>query len=234
MKIDHSAYNPYFQYANKELYWLPMDTYELYQQNLKDNFVLLKENGWIDSKFTYKFNKHGFRSDEFISDNSIVFLGCSSVVGIGVPYEYTWPKLLADELGMSCYNLGIGGASNDSAFRIAYYWLNNLKPKICVFCQTFQERIEIYNTHKGGLVADPAIELPDFYLLNWLENPLNKFLLQEKNTLGIQQLCVQNNTKFILTNREQFVKPLLDLGRDLYHPGIKTHNKFFKSILSKI
>jgi hypothetical protein len=222
--------NPYACFANQEIDWLPMDTEELYNENLKTKYYLLQKNNWIDQPFTYKFNSHGFRSDEFVDQASILFLGCSMTVGIGVPYDTTWAKIVANTLNLKCYNLGIGGSSNDAAFRFALTWLSKLKPSICVFCQTFSDRMEIYSGK--NIISNIASILPEFYLGTWQSAEENKFLLAEKNKLAIQNICSTNNIKFVHANVKEFVA--VDLARDLCHPGIKSNLQFKDLILSRI
>jgi hypothetical protein len=43
----------YLEHAGRTLNWLPMDTEELYKQNLKNRYDELAKNGWIDNPFTY-------------------------------------------------------------------------------------------------------------------------------------------------------------------------------------
>jgi len=226
MNIDH---NPYIDLANKELYWLPMDTEKLYKENLNNKKELLEKYNWIDSNFTYKFNSHGFRCNEFTNDPSIVFLGCSITAGIGIPLEATWASLVSAELNLACYNLGIGGSSNDTAFRLANSWLERIKPKVVVFCQTYDHRIEIFDSE--GSIANISSELPEFYN-TWLSNKYNATLLKVKNRLAIAQLCNLLNIKFLYVNVEDI--HYQDLARDLAHPGIQTNIDFSKSVLKKL
>ena len=94
-------YNSYYkEYANKSLDWLPMDTKELYEKNLKEKYQLLKQHDWIDKSFTYKFNSHGFRCEEFTNKPTIMVLGCSFTCGIGLPIEFIWPELISKNLNL--------------------------------------------------------------------------------------------------------------------------------------
>ena len=88
-----TAYSAYPNEKNKTLSWLPGDREELFNKNKKDpdKSKLLDELGYTHDNVEYKFNSAGFRSDEFsdTSEKSIVFLGCSHVVGIGINYKDT-------------------------------------------------------------------------------------------------------------------------------------------------
>lgn len=226
MKIDH---NPYSNLANTELYWLPMDTEQLYKENLNNKRELLEKYNWIDSNFTYKFNSHGFRCEEFTNDPSVVFLGCSMTVGIGIPVEATWASLVSSELNLFCYNLGIGGTSNDTAFRMANSWLERIRPKIVIFCQTYDHRIELFGPE--GAIANISTELPEFYN-TWLSNKFNATLLETKNRLAIAQLCNQLGIKFLSVSVEEI--QYQDLARDLAHPGTQSNVDFSKLVLGRL
>lgn len=229
IKVHHS---PYTNFANKELEWLPMDSEERYKENLKFKSNILEKHGWLNSKFTYKFNSHGFRCEEFTADPSIVFLGCSMTAGIGLPIELTWPTLVSNKLNLKCYNLGIGGASNDTAFRLALHWLEKIKPEIVVFCRTFPTRMEVFS--EKGVIANIAEELPEFYLNYWTMNIHNVDLLQEKNSLAISKLSENVNAKFIQISVTDIQPLQVDLARDLSHPGVQTNIKISELVLSKI
>jgi hypothetical protein len=227
VNIEH---NPYIEYSNRELNWLPMDTLDRYQANLKTRYHDLEKHGWINSDFTYKFNSHGFRCEEFSNEPSIVFLGCSMTIGIGLPVHHTWPSLVANNLNLKCYNLGIGGSSNDTAFRLAYFWLEKIKPKLVVFCQTFSARMEIFSTN--GIIGTPAETVKDFYLTHWTGNTHNLHLLQTKNCLAINKLSDTIGAKFIKVDVNQF--QYKDYARDLAHPGIQSNIDFSKIVMSEI
>ena len=59
------------------------------------------ENG-KGPKFQYRLNSNGFRSDHFkkldTSNINILFAGCSFTFGEGLPEEYTWPRLLENNI----------------------------------------------------------------------------------------------------------------------------------------
>lgn len=227
MEIGHSVYK-----NCEEIFWCPMDTMELFNSHLEvpEKRALLEKYRWIDAKFTYRFNKEGFRCDEFTNISSIVFLGCSMTMGIGLPVEFTWPYLVSNNLNLSCYNLGIAGSSNDTAFRMAYAWLEKINPTMVIFCQTFSHRWEIF---AGNGFTGRSIHLDNGKFENeWVGNPINGILNKEKNRLAVQQLCNNLGIKFISTEVEKI--EFLDLARDLYHPGVESNKKFADYVLSLI
>lgn len=219
----------YENYADKELLWLPMDTKELYKQNLKTKFELLKSQGWVDADISYKFNSTGFRSKEFVSNDSIVFLGCSFTVGVGLPVEKIFPEIVSSSVKLDCYNLGVGGASADTCFRLAYYWLPRIQPKMVIAMLPSLHRLELYDNkdfhhHRPTIAKDSSdcILSEEYCYLN-----------QQKNSLAIEQLCNNLRIKFLNYKLERdFIQVPDDFARDLSHLGCKSHAATAQMILS--
>lgn len=221
----------YEYFASSEVDWLPMDTEELYRYNLKNNRKLLEEHSWLDTPISYKFNSNGFRSIEFTDNNAIAFLGCSFTIGVGLPQQNIFPEIVASSLNLKCYNLGIGGASADTCFRLAYYWLSKIKPKIVVCMAPSLHRLEtIKNTefyhHRPSQAkdADDVILSEEYCYLN-----------QQKNILGIRNICKDLGIKILDYKLERdFIQVPNDLARDLSHLGVKSHLATAQMILKSI
>jgi len=230
-----SNHSPYLEHANQTLNWLPMDTQELFNKNVNLKKTLLIENGWLNKKITYQFNKEGFRSDEFSTEEGIVFLGCSHTTGIGLPYEHTWPYIVSSYLRKKCYNLAIGGGSNDLAFRMAYNYIPKLSSSLVIFLVTHNSRLELlYRNGHSFQFCGPGMSpfRNDKFYETWLmnEDNLNANLL--KNLLAIENICNKNNVRFISINENEM--PSLDLARDLAHRGTKSNIEFAKVVIKKI
>lgn len=223
----------YSRYKNQELYWLTSDDEDFYLDHVKTNYNDLSEYGWIDRKFTYKFNSHGFRCDEFSHDNSIAFFGCSFTCGIGLPLENTWAYHVANNLKLKSFNLGIGSTGAGTSFRLANHYIPQIKPKLVVYLEPPPGRFYInsaighYDLTVGN--ADPIFE--DFYN-HWLSNPENSDLDYLKNKIAIESLCHQNKIKFVYAQCTEMSK--LDLARDLGHCGVKSNLEFAELILNRI
>lgn len=229
---DIPSHSPYLHYANQTLEWLPMDTQELFNTHVKSKKDLLLEHGWMDRKFTYQFNQHGFRADEFSDEEGIIFLGCSHTIGIGLPYEYTWPYLVSKMLRKQCYNLAIGGGSNDLAFRMAYNYIPKLKPKLVIFLITYNSRLEVLGKGREVLQFFGPKSSPftnDKFYETWLMNEGNLNANLAKNLLAIENICSANNVKLITIDQNKM--PTLDMARDLAHRGIKSNFEFAKIVL---
>ena len=206
--------------------WLPMDTKELFEKNKKDKRQLqkLKMYGWLDNKFSYRFNKQGFRCDDFdhTQRDSIVFLGCSNTVGIGLPYEKTHPYIVSKELNLKCYNLGKGGGSNDSAFRIGSYWIPILKPKLVCMLTPSKERLEVIecNGEVNNILPSRQPKVFKTFYQHWLLNDNNSTLNQEKNLNAINWICHETQVPFVQLSVDYLYQHIKDTARDLSHPGV--------------
>jgi len=230
-------FSAYPQYAGQTLNWLTADTKDRYNKNLKHHRDELDKNGWIDTSIEYSFNKYGFRSDEFIDDNAIMFLGCSHTVGIGLNREDTYADIVAKELNLKHYNLAIGGGSNDSAFRIGQYWIPKIKPKLVVLISPTLERFEIlYN--KSFIQLLPKCIPPNltkFYNI-WCSNNHNLECNKLKNQLALQFITEQAGCKFVCIEITDIIIPetTIDYARDLMHFGVESNKGSARILLEKI
>lgn len=187
----HIYDSPYIQLANQTLDWLPMDTQERYEENLQTRRTLLQQFNWIDTPIEYQFNSKGFRCEEFEPLPCVVFLGCSFTMGIGLPVADTWPSIVAKKLGLANFNLGIGGGSNDTAFRLGHYWLSHLKPRLVIWQLTFQYRIELLSIDQSVQIhgSDPDTWIGRDYMKHFITQPLNGVINKQKNQLALTARC---------------------------------------------
>lgn len=222
--------------ANQEINWHGTDSEELYQKNLIKNRSQLEQYNWIDRPITYKFNSYGFRADEFDSpDPGIIFIGCSHTLGMGLPVESTWAHQVSTELKLKNYNLGLGGASNDTAFRLAHHWIAQLKPDVVIFLSTERTRLELHidDEQLYDLSVWPiGFPIVDTFMESWCSNDTNSNMNYLKNTLAIKQLCRDRNIKYI--QQEALTIPMIDRARDLQHYGEKTQRDIASMFLSKL
>lgn len=222
----------YKEFAGQTLSWVISDREELYQQNLINNYTTLRENGWIDYEpFDYKFNSLGFRSEEF-KENGIMFVGCSHTCGIGLPFDKIWPTLISNELGLPQCNFGQGGMGSDTAFRLCYGYIDQIKPKVVVYLEPPGPRFELISGDKINQVTLYNDEYID--LFHKLTDETNIELTLRKNFHAIQNLCMERGVKFVYPPPE-FGNTInyLDFGRDLLHAGVKSHRAFADHILEK-
>lgn len=220
--------------------WELFDTKERFVRNLRKNRNLLEVNGWLEKKIYYNFNNEGFRSDEFSNDrNSILFLGCSLTFGTGLPLEEIYAYQLCRSLNMTYYNLALGASSNDTSFRLAYYYIPKLLPKIVICLSPEPTRLELWDDEQVHFFRYqiPEYSNNEFYK-KWLLNDNNSFLNQKKNILAIENICISNKIKFKTYDSNEMFAPDIwvdsDFARDLSHPGRHTHKRVHDKILSSL
>lgn len=223
--------------AGQQVFWSGLDTFELYQKNLVERHEDLKRFGWIDKQIIYEFNSHGFRADQFDpAQASVVSLGCSHTFGVGCDVENTWPYLISSALNLKNFNLGVGGSSNDTAFRLAQYWLPRLSPDIVVFLSTEKTRFELHNANNEiqDLSVWSNFSNTDQFYQHWVTNEINCDMNYSKNYLAIKQLCMDLGIKYVHETFDTFAMLKIDYARDLQHFGAKTNQKFANKILSSL
>jgi hypothetical protein len=230
--IDKKYETIYTCHANKSLNWLGMDSESSYQHHLETRYKDLEKFGWIDNHFTYQFNSHGFRCKDLVSGPNIMFLGCSQTVGVGIPVHHVWTELVSSNLKMNCANLGVGGSSVDTAFRMCHGYIDKLNPKIVVFMKNYDMRLEIFD-ETGPKNLGSWAENSQIYQ-RWATNNYNDYFQREKNTLAIRTMCNTRKIKLIEVEVKDYNKMQIDFARDLAHFGTDTHRLISYSILSKI
>lgn len=239
---------PHFgQYvATQELEWLPTDTKENYEKLIQDpgHREYFAKLGWDKpGAITYKFNKYGYRADEFDGSPCMVALGCSYSVGIGLPDDATWARQTANALGLKCANLSWGGYSADSCFRLAEYWVPRLKPEYVCMLVPPVSRLELLldeeiltNSQLPVEVFMPQSQsslfsMDDNYLKHWFLNEENAKINQRKNILAVRQLCADLEIPCTILDANEHMwwsREEIGYARDYMHGGPKIH-----SILTK-
>jgi len=234
----NSLYKQHFLYANREKYWCDFDSESNYQKNLKEKYNLLKINGYIDKSFTYKFNSHSFRCDEFTSEPTIMFLGCSCTIGVGLPIDTIWPELVANKLNMKCANLGIAGGSIDTAFRMCHGWIDIIKPKLVILLHPPGGRLELVSKNFIMNLSTAWNNIKTEYepfVKAWGEIDDNNIYLNSlKNTLAIDHICSSKNIKLLKFDFSTYsaCAEENDYARDLTHLGVKANQNFASIVLS--
>lgn len=229
------------KFANQTIEWFAADSQEQFAQNLEKQKHLLRINGWLDNSVSYTFNSNGFRCEEFTEDPTAMFLGCSHTFGLGIPYESTWPYIVAKKLRLKNTNLGYPGTSNDTAFRLAYHYIPIIKPKIVIFLSPSESRLELVKNDIDSVNLLPSNQTPplikhnrfisNFYQ-NWLSSDTNLIMNKIKNTMAINMLCLNQQIKFLSFDSTEL--KMYDLARDLLHTGIKSNFIFADEVINKL
>jgi len=223
--------------------WLAPDSQQAYLENLAqpDRRKLLELFGWLDVEIDYKFNSQGFRTEEFDARPSWMALGCSFTQGTGVNAQDRWTDIVADWIGLSCWNLGVAGASGDTCYRIAKHYIPELRPKFVVYLEPRYNRTEL----KTSSALAPLVINWAYDDKNWLGNYVKELLLNEsnleiaaeKNREAIRSICLQHNIPLIVYRPDAYIslvtdKKQHDLARDLLHPG-RLNNRAFAQVVVK-
>lgn len=236
------------QPISQTVYWDGSDSEELFKQNLKDpkKRNLLETFGWINTPIEYTFNSCGFRSIEFdANDNGFITLGCSFTSGVGLHLWQIWPELLSKKLNQPVWNLGVGGASLDTVYRLAEHYIPGLKPSKVILLAPEWTRIELWDDECVPRVLNHHAEwgynrafFDNAYMKSWLTNDANVHYHGIKNIysiayichiLGIELYCYDAQRDFM-----QMQKTGGDQGRDLMHNGPSCHEEFANMVYSDI
>jgi hypothetical protein len=148
--------------ASAALEWLSTDTREHY----------LKTGGhpvYGEHDIEYRFNSRGYRCEDFkqTRDVRIVAIGCSHVMGIGLPARALFHELFAERLRFAISrrvivsNLGLAGASNDYIARTLHLAVPYLNPKIVLVNFTYADRREYISIQGKWIPYCPGYEPRD-------------------------------------------------------------------------
>lgn len=224
------------------LRWYSTDTEQLWEKNLKKVPEDIETSGWLDYKFTYDLNSHGFRNKEFVpEEDSIIAIGDSLSFGTGLPREMTWPDMIEVRTGKTVFNLALPMFALDSTFRILYTWLSTLKSKTVLLLENSPIMREIYLENVGSWSTED-------WKSNLVLDPSERILSRAKNLLAIQTWCDMHGVELIVIDCqtridigtkafEDNIGTKYNIARDMMHPGInfaKVHTELFLEKLGDI
>jgi len=198
---------------------------------------------------SYRYNSRGFRDEEWPANlNDVIWcLGDSFTVGIGQPFEETWPQLLEKATNKRCINLGQDGCSNDTMAQRAIELVDLYKPKLLVIMWSFFTRRQVdgnnvqYSKLDFGNQADVKNFETNFLKVQKL--PGKKIHMLVPNAFMGEQLKSTENpdvTKYALAKllRKDIADQLIyceqvDYSRDYHHFDVKTAENLVREILKK-
>lgn len=219
-------------HSNSTLSWTGTDSHEAWLKNISDTqkFQQLKKYGWDKpDAISYQLNSHGFRCNEFDDSAGIIAIGCSHTAGVGLPLTDIWPTVVSNALGLSVWNLGVGGAAMDTCFRLLNHYIARLTAEYVLLLRPPEQRFELHTTD-GVCCFVPASREIHPLQRAWYECPSNGELNFRKNTLALQQLCTQHKKRLIITDLDTALWGLSSqdkwpAARDLQHSGTQAHAK---------
>lgn len=232
--------SPFFEFANQKFNWLGEDNEENFNKHKAD--PRLAQSGWLEKSIEYKFNNHGYRTDNFVFDTPcICAFGCSLTMGTAMRHDELYLAQCGKELDLQTYNFGIGGGSDSTSFRLALTWLSKLNVKLVIYQQTFAHRVELIcdqiyprihgvNATLGGDTFKDSGE----FMRHWALTDANGDLLAIKNYMAMKDLCNSLNIKLISIQVDDFFKHVNTWARDLKHPGLESHQHVANKILNNV
>ena len=239
MSVANDSKPPYHRWRShggKTLKWLGTDSQLLYDNNCHDpeQRARLEQAGWYPhTDIEYRFNYHGFRTDEFDQSQRILTLGCSYTQGVGLHRNQIWSEILAVQLQKQVWNLGVGGGSLDTCYRLLEYWIEHLNIEAVIVLVPHIDRVEIVLNDARVESCGPWSDefMKNFYQA-WIDHSDNSSINHRKNLLAMQQICAQRQIPILFYYPETEFRGEIGGGkaRDLTHYGAGMH----QSLASKI
>jgi hypothetical protein len=197
--------------------WSGTDTEANFKRNPKPIYT-------ADS-IVYKYNSHGYRTEEFDFKNpAVLCLGCSFTEGIGVAEQDTWAKLL--DLPYPVYNMGIGGSSGDAVARILTNVADvfDIHAVFILWPQMF--RYEVYNDG----AAETVVPTDSARFTAATLTDVNFYNIRQRNRNTVELLSLLYNFKVVEHTVEECA--IVDRGRD-NHPGTQWHKNMAQIFMEK-
>ena len=131
----------------------------------------------------YRYNSRGFRDADWpeLTElvNSIWCVGDSFTVGLGAPYNYTWPAVLKSVSKKNTINVSMDGASNDWIARKTLRILDAVSPQNIVIQWSFFSRLESTDANLSDEDRRIHFDYNDLFLRHEFDNFKKNFSLIE-------------------------------------------------------
>lgn len=211
----------------------------------------------------YKFNSRGYRDDEWNDDistlkDAVWCLGDSFTVGMGVPYDKMWVKVLEKLTKKRTINVSLDGSSNEWIVRRCLRLIEEIEPKYIVIHWSYFDRRESSNVD----LSDEERRIKLLTVADYEKNEHIKQLpIHFKNLLMCVKKIEELNYKGVIIHSiihdeinsydkkiQYFIHRTLksftsyyisdiekvDYARDGLHYGIKTSENFARKISNLI
>lgn len=204
-------------YVNKSFDWYLLDSKENYN---------LSPHPYYSKGFTYKFNKQGYRCDDFnLNDKyKILTIGCSVSFGLGLPIQETYPYIICNNLSKTTncdiknYNLSVCGASMDYISRTLFQTIDIIKPNYVILFFPDKSRFEYYEENNSVLINSNSKKITKLYS-EFLTNETYCFFNFVKNFHFIKEILDKRKIKWFWGSWEEgFIESIIkdkDLKNDL-------------------
>jgi hypothetical protein len=168
-------------------------------------------------------------------------VGCSFTFGTAIQTQQRYTDIVANQLELTCYNLGTQGGSDDTSVRLLLTWLDQLNPKFVIYQSTFPQRFEVLHNNTaiiyGINAALGGLEVAqdhDTLYKQLLTTPSNEQIRACKNQLAVRELCRNKDIKLIEISYIDFLKTHDASARDLHHPGAGANQSVAQIVLSEL
>lgn len=230
-------------------YWNGLDSPDAYQRHLDDPDARnkLAQLGWIDADIRYELNSWGFRSNgcaefDYVTEPSLITMGCSFTFGTGLPQHTIWPQLAADGLGLRLVNLGTPG----HGLAMNTHWLLTqghclINPKAIVVYLPPPGRMTWYQLVPGFPPNTYHLQGNTFAMTQWdrilpIKNNMayNGHMDYVKNYHAIKLWAQSRNIPLHVFTGSEGDPNSYGLARDLAHQGVGWHRALANKILSRL
>jgi len=197
-------------------------------------------------EITYQYNNRGHRCkdiEDINLDNYILFTGCSHTEGVGVRLEDSYPFIVSNELNYDYYNLSMSGTGVDVVEYNLLIWLSKVikKPKYIFvqwpdhsrFVASYPGYSQLINhgTWADDLTTQKFIASSEYTGLVHARKQISYKMIKE--IAGVPVIDVHFSSLAPYASDCIWLKKI-DLGRDMLHTGIKSHQSIAKEMISYI
>ena len=234
-----SSYPDFYSFFPKDF----LDSEESFQENLKT-----QPKNWYYKNNTvlYSVNSQGYRCNDFKYldwSNSIIVLGCSYIFGTSVTDHDTLPFRLQELSGIDVINLGVtGGSQHTNLYNLVTLKMNGITPKAIVNAWPSSNRISNFYHDMTIFHSGPWNNWGFSDRFDYTEN-LSKFQTHKVNlnfSMKIVEMLFPDIPVFHTSMNKPDIDdrilylPKIDFGRDLIHPGRKSHKANANTIYNLI
>ena len=215
------------------------DTEVVYKQNLQTQPIT-----WLyrDKSVIYNRNSYGHRSKEInqLNENFILFIGCSITVGSAVSLEDTFPHIVSKQLDIDYYNLAVEGAGPDLITYNIANWLNQIKKIPAAVVIQWPEIYRTFRQNGNAIIPigpwscknDIGVHITKQQWADYEKQILTDYFDHCFFIYKMTVLAVLKSYSVSVVEIENF--PVIDVGRDLKHPGINSHQQIANQVLLEL
>jgi len=199
---------------NTEIYYYSMDQ--------PHNWEVKVSRDYLNTKFTYRFNKQGFRSENNFDDDydyGFLIAGDSFVIGEGVPVEETWAykltKKISKNINIDLPHLSLGwpGASSKRITQNIITFIDNYKTNRVLAMYPIFER-QLFYDKENNFLEDTQPNFPKykkFYRIINEETFINFYI---QDIYMAQLYCKNKNIQFNWTSWHFYIDDYISMFPD--------------------